>query len=643
MAWEPAEQVAKNAAGEYVGLIGGQWTPVQQAAKSADGRYMVFRPDVAAAVPAPAQKPAAPFVPSGEKDQLSWSSPEVIAGQPLLQLAKGAASPLLGLLQLGANLGPDGPGTERQTFNEHMKRYEELNKAGNPEGLGWRGMPGAETAGEILSPVWLKAAKAIPAGQRLLSRTAQAIGFGAAGGASAPVTEGDDYWDQKATDTGVGAATGGVIPGAAKVIGGAGKIVYHGLIEPWAKPAAIKGRAYLEAAGDKVKQISDLLTENRQIVPGSAPTAGEAAAPAKRAEFSALQESAAKAKPSEYFARGEEQNAARIEALNEFAGNPAKRAEAAAQRSARAAPHYEAGVNQTAPTSGLKDLAERPSTGAVLKRAERLMEEKDKSFAPLFPNGLPRQMSGEEAQAVKLAFDDMIKLHPKSAMDTAEVEAIKATRNEFVGWMEKNFPELGRGRKLYKMGSGPVNEMDTGEALVEKLTPALRATDTPRSTAFANAVRDSASTIKKATGEPRFEKLEQVLTNRSLQTTHNVADDLARQDLHKDLGRAGSKAAPDAIALATHNLQSQLGGPPPTLLHRGVMLANAIINRLEGRVNKKLAAEMAAEMLNPPGVAKSLAEAQARDIRNKAIADAIQHYQRPAIAGGASAIAQGGQ
>lgn len=641
MAWEPAEQVAKNPAGEYAALIGGQWQPVQQAAKDASGRYMVFRADAAAPAAAkPAAVPAAEtsmFAPKPGYHPPSFS-PEALAADPAVRFSMGAASPATGLFQLGANMTPYGG-----QVNEHMKQLEGMKKEGaaqsDPNDVGGA----AEIAGSVLSPVWLKAAKAIPAGQRLLSRVGQGMGFGGAGGLTAPVTEGDDYWDKKATDTGVGVAAGGAVPAVAKVLGGAAKIGYHGLIEPWAAPAAIKGRAYLEAAGDKTKEIIDLLTKNRQIVPGSAPTAGEAAAPAKRAEFSGLQESAAKAKPSDYFARGEEQNAARVDALNEFAGNPAKRAEATAERSARATPHYAAGVNETAPTSGLKELADRPSTGAVLKRAERLMEEKDKDFKPLFPNGLPRQLSGEEAQAVKLAFDDMIKLHPKSAMDTAEVDAIKATRNEYVSWMEKSFPELGRGRKLYKMGSGPVNQMDVGEALVEKLTPALRATDTPRSGAFANAVRDSASTIKKATGEPRFEKLEQVLSNRALQTTHNVAEDLSRQDLHKDLARAGSKAAPDAIALATHNLQSQLGGPPPTLLHRGVMLANAIINRLEGRVNKKLASEMAAEMLNPPGVAQSLAEAQAREARNKAVADAIQHYQRPAIAGGASAIAQGGQ
>jgi hypothetical protein len=41
--WEPAESVAKNAAGEYRALIGGEWVPVEKAQKSASGEYRIER------------------------------------------------------------------------------------------------------------------------------------------------------------------------------------------------------------------------------------------------------------------------------------------------------------------------------------------------------------------------------------------------------------------------------------------------------------------------------------------------------------------------------------------------------------------------------------------------------------------------
>lgn len=41
--WEPAETVAKNQAGEYQALIGGQWVPATAAAKNEAGEYRVVR------------------------------------------------------------------------------------------------------------------------------------------------------------------------------------------------------------------------------------------------------------------------------------------------------------------------------------------------------------------------------------------------------------------------------------------------------------------------------------------------------------------------------------------------------------------------------------------------------------------------
>lgn len=639
MAWEPAEGAAKSADGKYMGLIGGQWVPVTGAAKDASGKYMVLR-DAGTEIPpeaGPTKPPPPRFTPSGEQDQLSWSSPEMIAGQPLLRVAKGAASPFLGLFQLGAHMAGQGKGVD-----EHLKQHEDLTNAGQ-EAMGG-GAKGAELIGSALSPGFLKAAQVIKPGERLLTRMLQGAGFGGAGGLTAPVTNGGDhYWQDKAEETAGGAAVGSSVAPVAAAGSKVAGTLYHGLIEPWANPAAIKGRAYLEAAGDKVKEISNLLTRNKEIVAGSKPTAGEAAVPAGRAEFSALQESAGKIKPSAYLERGDEQNAARLSSLNEWAGSPAKRAEATAARTARAEPHYATGEGQTSWSVNQlqENMGGRPSWNAVLKRAERLAEEQKKPFTLTQTDGAMRPVSGEEAQTIKLAFDDLIKAHPKSSMDSAELDALKATRKEYIGWMEKEFPALGTARKLYKMGSQPVNQMDVGEELVGKLTPALREDAKQRSAVFAGAVRDSASTIKKATGEPRFQELQDILSSRQLQSVHNVQDDLARGDRHLQMAREGASAGPAADILATQNLRNQTGGPLPNMLHRGVMLANAIIARMEGKVNAKLASEMAAEMLDPPTVAKSLASAQGRDTRNKALADAIYKWQRPAIAGAANAAQTG--
>lgn len=572
------------------------------------------------------------YIPSGERETLNWTSPEVLAQGPAQFARAAAALPLAGA-QMFDHAVSDG-----STMDNLLQRNKQI--ADHETGTVYDSFSGpTELAGEIVGP-GAAAAKLLKTPASFLGRSGQAAALGTAMGLGTPAEGGEDFVEQKGAQALGGGIFGGLIPGATALASKVGKTAYHGLIEPLYERGreAIKGRAYLDAAGDKVGEIVNLLRGNKQIVPGSAPTAGEAAAPAGRTEFSALQESARGAKPSEYSARTDQQNAARVDSLREWAGTPAKRAEAVESRAQRTGPHYAAGEASASTTDGLETLSQRPSFKAVLGRTDRGLAEKDKVFEDLFPNGLPRQMSGEEAQRMKLAFDDMIKLQPKGGIETTELADLQATRGEFIKWMEQRFPDLGTGRKLYKMTSAPVNQMDVGEELVNKLTPALREEGKQRGSVFAGAIRDSASTIKKATGEPRFERLEQVLTGKQLGSVHNVQDDLARSDRHMELARRGTGSA-DATNLGTMNLEQQVGGKARIgLLDRTAMLMNAIIARMEGKVDRKLAAEMALDMLHPPGVAGSLENARAAAVKNAARVEALLNMQRPAAvaAGGAA-------
>lgn len=53
MAWESAERVQKNSAGQYRALINGEWVPVTRAQKSAQGEYRVEREAIAQPAPQP--------------------------------------------------------------------------------------------------------------------------------------------------------------------------------------------------------------------------------------------------------------------------------------------------------------------------------------------------------------------------------------------------------------------------------------------------------------------------------------------------------------------------------------------------------------------------------------------------------------
>jgi hypothetical protein len=63
------------------------------------------------------------------------------------------------------------------------------------------------------------------------------------------------------------------------------------------------------------------------------------------------------------------------------------------------------------------------------------------------------------------------------------------------------------------------------------------------------------------------------------------------------------------------------------------MIANAIISRAEGKISRRLAAEIAAEMLDPPVFGGSLNAAMVRQARNKQIAEALRQVNIPVTAG----------
>jgi hypothetical protein len=90
-------------------------------------------------------------------------------------------------------------------------------------------------------------------------------------------------------------------------------------------------------------------------------------------------------------------------------------------------------------------------------------------------------------------------------------------------------------------------------------------------------------------------------------------------------------------------MEKEAGGKLPNLLHRGAMIANSIISRVEGKINRKLAAEIATEMLNPPGVAETMAQTMFRQQKNAALADAITRYRGAATAGVIQTLPQSNQ
>ena len=223
MAWESAEKVQKNDAGEYRAMIGGKWFPVAKAQKSDTGEYRVER--------------------------LSQSAPETKQesngiGQTLGNISAGALS---GAAQIGATiLSPIdwaahklGAGDSTMFPSDRRAGIEGALKTmgAQPESIAFKGgqlvseIAGTAGAGGAIA----KGVRAIPAAAKYAPQLASAIESGgfklaqptktlpglatrAAGGA---ITGGAMAGMVKPEDAAIGAALGGTMPIAVK---GAGKL-----------------------------------------------------------------------------------------------------------------------------------------------------------------------------------------------------------------------------------------------------------------------------------------------------------------------------------------------------------------------------------------------------------------------------------
>lgn len=563
------------------------------------------------------RKGEAKFVPSGEKDVPSLTDPDMIAANPATRVALGAASPFIGAAQIGGHISdaiykavgiPFRPG---EALDDYIKRVDDLVASGR-EKTGSKGIDWANVLGTILSPAALAALK-IPVAASRTGKVAQGVAVGTAGGVTAPVVrqEGEsenDFLQRKAEQVALGAAFGAGVPAtvmpAKKLFG----MLYHGVIEPWMAPAAIKGRAFLEAAGDKADEIINLLRTPNEIVPGSVPTAGQAATPAGRAEFAALQRSAEKVLPSDYVARTDAQNAARLAQVR--------------------------AVGKDAKALADAETARAQTTGELYKEAYETMVKRDPELRALWKNPYFKESVGDAFKLlkaneqlplsknltqflhyVKEGLDAKIQAANKPnapAISRGELRAMQDVKKRLVDWMAYKNPKYEEARETFAEMSAPINQMKIGQYLEDKLVPAVSDEAKQSATQYSSALRDAPGTIRKSAGGPRFEELSKVLEPEQLRAVESVRDDLARNVRFEELAKAGAKAGPTALDLATANLEKQLGGRIPNILHRGAMIVNAIIERVEGKINQKLAAEMAIEMLNPAQVGESLAKAKAR-------------------------------
>jgi len=139
----------------------------------------------------------------------------------------------------------------------------------------------------------------------------------------------------------------------------------------------------------------------------------------------------------------------------------------------------------------------------------------------------------------------------------------------------------------YSQYSEKINVMKIGQYLENKLQTAIG--DKERVGAFAQAVQDAPTTIQRATGGPRYEKLSDVLTDKQVGAINAVYADLQRASKAGNLARKARAAGLTEGEFVT----------PPTVFNQTMTLVNKMFSKIKGNAITKIDAEMAQLLANP--------------------------------------------
>lgn len=356
-----------------------------------------------------------------------------IENDPISQGAKNFADDLSGFDKFAAGAGKAiadmGLGIRQITGNASQQEVDESKRRDAPlmrTGAGLAGNITGNIAASVLPALGMSGVGAnigsaglTAAGKFLLASPATLGGvatqgaLGATQAAMQPVATGET---SRLGNAGFGFLGGAAVPAAGMAI----KAAKAG-IEPLYDGGrqAIIGRAMRQAAGNNADDVARRLANPSVLVPGSAPTAGEAA---ESGGIAAMQRAASAIDPEAYAARGMQQNEARIASLMGIAGDDAARAAAVQARKTATAPLLQqvaestAEVNPARTVSLIDRIIDRSPGRDKLTNA--LSSVKDTLFEPY-----PLQQRGKEAWA---AVNDIVTAGPMlGKQDTAMLQTVR--------------------------------------------------------------------------------------------------------------------------------------------------------------------------------------------------------------------------
>ncbi|NBS94322.1 MAG: hypothetical protein EBT27_11505, partial [Betaproteobacteria bacterium] len=413
---------------------------------------------------------------------------------------------------------------------------------------------GAPTALGAQIAIAKGAAKVLPRALAMITSnpvSSAAIGGGATAAALTPENRGE-------------AAALGAAGGALGEVGGrVASGLYQGgkaLVEPFYQSGRERIlKRSLERFATDPNAVRAAAANPQVLVPGAMPTLAETTMDAGIAQ---LQRGAAAASPDVASALAES-NKQRIGAyksvLNDLAGDETRRQAADTARETAARNLYGQAYAQNpqanltpALQAEINALMKRPSIQAAIGEARQLAAEEGRQIT--------NQGSIQGLHDIKRVLDGKIGEAVRAGNNT-QARALEDTQAKLLNVIETLAPDYAQARTTYRELSKPINQMDVGEALSNRLFPALSnySDDLARTRGetYAKALEDSKQMVRKATGLNA--DLSTVLTPQQLANVQGIAKDIARNTAAAELARV--PGSPTAQYLAAGNVMRGIGGP----------------------------------------------------------------------------------
>jgi hypothetical protein len=450
-------------------------------------------------------------------------------------------------------------------------------------------------------------------GNRLVNAATRVAGAGGTGAASAGMVNPDDTLE------------GGVISAALPVVGKVG----YGTAKTIGKavaPLTKKGNnqiladVLLNKTGGQADDVIANLENAQGYTQGFNPTVGQAS---NSADLATLERMFSEANPSQFQGVRESQNEALANAMRNMGGDDLQRqALVTAREDATKGLYNQA---QTAPvkmTPELQGLMQRPSMQTALSDAEKLALEKGQQFSP-------DNMTGADAQRIKMAMDDLTNKAPMIGIGGNELNSIKDTRQAYLGELEKQIPEYLQANSTFRDLSKPISQMDLGNEIANKYIPAIyRDVPSPNQLnhdQLAKVLRDNGDKLAQSVTGFKGSTLENTLSPEQLKALENAVKDTQYIKAGQLKGKPTNSSTFQNLAF-NQGLEQEgiLDGILPSVLSKvGGNVLDVGKKLVYGNANEKLTQQLADALLNPKKAAELMRGRQGQLTKQQAMAQLL--------------------